>query len=58
MLQPNLARALAKGTVMSCFYFYFHLFIHFLKIYFMSWHQNFQKKYGLPGKLSDKAKKK
>ena len=25
MLPPNLARALAKGTVMSCFFFFFFL---------------------------------
>ena len=29
MLPPNLARALAKGTVMSCFFFFFFFFYNF-----------------------------
>ena len=30
MLPPNLARALAKGTVMSCFFFFFFLLLFLL----------------------------
>ena len=33
MLPPNLARALAKGTVMSCFFFFFFFFIHLFLFY-------------------------